>query len=307
MEHYLQVLTVVVPVMTGLLLGILARVRSLISPQGVDGLKALVMNFCLPAVLLRAFYTADFSFGFFAVTAVMIVCCLAGLGFGYILRRVTNLRMLPFLTTGFEAGMMGYGLYTMLFGVGEMHNFAMVDLGQVLFVFTVYTTLLNREKEMPPRQAIMDMVRSPVFLAILAGVVLAATGLGSRLAASTAGDMVASLLDYLATPTGMLMIFVVGYGLKLQRDAAKAALLTVALRAAIMALLCIITLWLAGLVMPMTDPLLWAIVLMFSLPAPFVLPLYSGQKDEEAYVSTSLSLGALLSIVVFAIISVVRM
>lgn len=203
--------------------------------------------------------------------------------------------------------MMGYGLYAMLFGVGEVHTFAMVDLGQVLFVFTVYTTLLNRQKEVSVRQTVLDMVRSPVLLAIVAGVALAATGLGPRLADSPAGGMVSGLLDYLAAPTGMLMIFVVGYGLTLQRNAARAALLTVALRTAVMALLCAAALWLIGLVLPMTTPLRWAIVLMFSLPAPFVLPLYSVKKDEEAYIATSLSLGALLSVVVFAIISAVRL
>lgn len=304
-ERGFEILAVVLPVVAALGLGWLARVKKLVAPAGIAGLKALVMNFCLPAVLLGAFYTTRPGFGTAVVAGAMVACCAAGLGLGFAAGRVLGFKskLLPFLTTGFEAGMMGYGLYAMLFGAGNVGPFAMVDLGQVVFVFTLYMALLNRQKGIGGRQTLLEMVRSPVFLAIVAGVALGASGLGGRLQAGPAGPAVDALLNYISAPTGMLMLFVVGYGLKWERAAARAALATAAIRAVVMAALCAACLCLVGLAVPVEGALFWAVVLMFTLPPPFVLPVFSNDVNEEAYVSTTLSLCSVLSIAAFGVIS----
>ena len=301
-----NVITIVLPILTALTLGWFSRRKRLLDDHVVDGIKTLVMRFMLPAVLFRAFYQITFSINLVLIAACMFLCCLAGLWLGELLVKVckSRERLLPFLTCGFEAGMMGYGLYAMLFSSAEAHNFAMVDLGQVLFVFTVYSALLNREKGVPGKQTLQEMVNSPVFIAIVIGVVFAISGLGALLKASMVGAAVDAVLSYIGAPTAMLMIFVVGYQLVWSRKSLKSALLTVAARTAIMAPLCagcILTLY---LVLPVVEPpLFWAIVLMFTLPAPFVLPIFSSDEEQKGYVATTLSVGALFSIALLAIIS----
>ena len=53
----------------------------------------------------------------------------------------------------------------------------------------------------------------------------------------------------------------------------------------------------------MTYGLYWAVVLMFILPAPFVLPVFAGSQKDTAYISTSLSVYTLISILLFAVIA----
>ena len=180
MEKLTNVFSIVLPVLAGLLLGWYTRRKSIVGDSVIEGIKTLVMRFMLPAVLLNSFYKTQFNQQLILIALCMFVCCLLGLGLGQLLSRLYagGGRMLPFLTCGYEAGMMGYGLYAMLFPASETHNFAIVDLGQVLFVFTVYSALLNRQKGVSTKETLQAMVTSPVFLAITIGVALSASGLG---------------------------------------------------------------------------------------------------------------------------------
>lgn len=307
MEKTMDILTVVLPVAVALLLGFFSRRKNLVAPAAIDGIKTLVMNFTLPAVLLNAFYTAQLSAGYFIVAGIMALACLLALGTGALLHKFVprSSSLFPFLTTGFEAGMMGYGLYTMLWGPQNVWYLAMVDLGQVVFVFTLYMALLNRRQGYSPRATLKGMFTSPVFLAVALGLGLAATGLGQMLHQGPAGPVAASLLTYIAAPTGMLMLFVVGYGLTWKRADAKAALATLAARVVIMGALCALCLLVLRLFMPLPPPLVGAVVLMFSLPPPFVLPIFSKDETQTSYISSTLSLSAIFSLCVFAIMSAI--
>ena len=214
-----DVLTVVFPVLAALALGWYSRRKNILDDRAVEGIKALVMQFMLPSVLLGAFYKTTFNTDLILIALCMLLCCLAGLGLGTLIARAYKGggKLLPYLTCGFEAGMMGYGLYAMLFPSSETHNFAMVDLGQVLFVFTIYSALLNKQKGVSTKQTLRSMVTSPVFIAIVCGVALSASGIGGLIQQSAAGAPVDAILGYIGAPTGVLMIFVVGYQLEIGR------------------------------------------------------------------------------------------
>ena len=308
MEKLTNVFSIVLPVLAGLLLGWYTRRKSIVGDSVIEGIKTLVMRFMLPAVLLNSFYKTQFNQQLILIALCMFVCCLLGLGLGQLLSRLYagGGRMLPFLTCGYEAGMMGYGLYAMLFPASETHNFAIVDLGQVLFVFTVYSALLNRQKGVSTKETLQAMVTSPVFLAITIGVALSASGLGGLIHQSWAGASVDAVLGYIGAPTGMLMIFVVGYQLVLSKASIKAALATVALRTLVMIALCAATLLILNQLTAVSNALFWALILMFTLPAPFVLPIFSGDEAQKGYIATTLSVGTLFSIGYFAIISFIR-
>ena len=115
-----------------------------------------------------------------------------------------------------------------------------------------------------------------------------------------------AVLGYIGAPTGALMIFVVGYQLTWSKSGMKAVLFAVTARMVIMAGLCAACLFALGQLITIQPPLFWALVLMFTLPAPFVLPIFSGDEEQKGYVAATLSLGTLLSIVFFALISFLR-
>ena len=308
MENISAVLSIILPILVTLSLGFYARQKSFIQDSVIDGIKKLVMHFMLPAVLLNAFYKNDFSSTLVVIALCMFGCCIAGCFFGKLLSPFfkSSGQMLPFLTSGFEAGMMGYGLYAMLYTTSETYNFALVDLGQVVFVFTVYMALLNKQKNVSGAETFKSMITSPVFLSIAIGVVLSATKLGPMLFHSAFGPVIDSILGYISAPTGVLMLFVVGYQLILNKASLKAAFLTTAIRSLLMLGLGAFCIYILQLFIQMEPPLFWAVILMFTLPPPFVLPIFSDNENQSGYVATTLSLSTLLSILFFVVITILR-
>ena len=139
MNRIIEVLQTVLPVAVMLLIGILCRKKNLMSREGINALKSVVVNITLPAVLLHAFASTTYSFMDVVIPVVMFLLCLAAWALGKLSGRLLGLssRFVPYLTTGFEAGMLGYALFHMLYGAGRTAEFARIDLGQVLFVFTL--------------------------------------------------------------------------------------------------------------------------------------------------------------------------
>lgn len=307
MDKFFDIIAVVFPVAFVFCLGIASRRFKILSDKEIDGIKKIVTNFCLPAVIFAAFYKLDFSFKFLFIALIMIVVNIISLSIGFFTSKKFNFSspLAPFLYAGFEAGMLGYGLYEILFGIDNIYNFALIDLGQVIFVFSIYMAILNMKTGVDAKKTLMDMIKNPVFIAIVVGVLFGVSGLGAFIDKSAAGGSVSELLNYVSAPTGMLMIFVVGYNLKFDRKSMKDAIILSITRLMMMSVLCFACILLIGNFVDMTDEIFWALILMFSLPAPFVLPIFADKEDN--LISVNLSIYSLLSILIFAIISIISL
>ena len=291
-----------------LALGVLCRKKQLISRQGVDALKTVAVQIGLPAVLLHTFAAAEYSLATLVVPLIMFCLCVLAWLLGKWLGPALKIksRFAPFLTTGFEAGMLGYALFTLLYGSQRLADFARIDLGQVLFVFTLYKALLGMEgKEKPaPRQLLREMALSPIILAILAGVLLGTTGIYQALIPSGAAKVLDACTDFISAPVSALILLAIGYDLVFRdipwREAVKAA----GLRLVIMAGLGAGVLALFHGLWPQAQ---WdrAVWLMFLLPPPYVLPVFSTDEEQRVYLSSVLSLSTLVTLAGFVVLAVI--
>lgn len=309
MGRAMEVLQTVLPVVAVLGIGMLIRARGILTREGVNALKRVAVEITLPAVLLYAFASVDYGPRSAVVPLIMFAVCAASWALGGLARRIFRMssRFVPFLTTGFEAGMLGYTLYAILYGTGETPSFALVDLGQVLFVFTLYKALLDRDAPGGARRGALlkDMVTSPIIIAILAGVLLGATGLYRALIPSGVTGVFDSCVKFVAAPTSVLILLSIGYDLVLRDIRWLETAKVVGVRLAIM-------LPMMGAMIGITTALFGderflsrAIVLMFLLPPPFVLPVFADDADQRAYVSSALSVFTLVTIIGFSILAAV--
>ncbi|MBR5344318.1 MAG: hypothetical protein IK127_00640 [Clostridia bacterium] len=301
-------LRTILPVMLMLFLGALCRKKALISREGIQALKTVAVQIALPAVLLHTFAVTQYSLRDVIIPLMMFGVCVIAWQLGKTLGPKLHMTspFVPYLTTGFEAGMLGYALFTLLYGSERVAEFARIDLGQVLFVFTLYKILLNRDegKRIAPKQLFREMALSPIILAIVAGVILGATSLYQALVPSGISSILDACTDFVSAPTAALILLAIGYDLVLADIPWKSTLSVVGLRLAIMAVL--------GAAMFVTLRLLWpdmhseaAVILMFLLPPPFVLPVFATSEDQRTYVSAALSISTLVSILGFAVLAVI--
>lgn len=302
MEQMISVLQTALPVFLALALGMLCRKKDFLSREGVDALKKVVLNITLPAVLFHAFATTEYNAGTIVLPVTVFgICCLA-LALGFLIARLsgTKSRLMPFLASGFEAGMLGYALFALLFPGESASRFAILDLGQTLFVFTLYKVLLSGKRDW--RAIVRDMVTSPILWAVAAGVITGATGL-YRAMGSVSG-ILDSITDFISAPTGMIILLTVGYDLVLGDIPWKKTAGAIAMRLGVMAVCLGVLLglnrWvLGGAIFP------GAAILMVLLPPPYVIPVFADEPAERVQISSALSALTLVTIVLFAVYSVI--
>jgi hypothetical protein len=146
------------------------------------------------------------------------------------------------------------------------------------------------------------MLCSPIIAAIAAGVLLGATGLYQALVPSGISGILDACTDFVSAPTSALILLAIGYDLVLDDIPWKATCAVVGLRLAIMAVL-------GGLLL-LALHALWpemkadaAVLVMFLMPPPFVLPVFAKGTEQRAYVSAALSVSTLVAIIGFTVLA----
>ena len=303
MDKVITVIQTVLPVFLALALGMLCRSRNFLSREGVDALKKVVINLTLPFVLLNAFATAEYSAAALILPALMIaVCCLA-LGLGFLAVRIFKIkgRLTAFLASGFEAGMLGYALFVLLFPNVSVSEFALPDIGQTLFVFTLYKILLSGKSDW--KTIGKDMVTTPILWAVAAGVLIGATGLYGLLEQWGVSGVLNACTDFLSAPTGMIILLTVGYDLVIKEIPWKKTAGFIAMRLVIAAICFAVSVLLNRTLL---GGMLFegAMLLMVILPPPYVIPVFADEPAERVSVSSALSAMTLVTIVLFALLSI---
>jgi len=183
-----------------------------------------------------------------------------------------------------------------------MGSLAKVDLGQVLFVFSLYLFMLRRQtgEQKSLKEAGLDILKNPVMLALLSGLTLGVTGLAGRILASPLGAQITNITGFVGAPTAALILLAIGFDFRPRPALLRPVLKALALRLALSALAGGLVIWLLFAILPFDPYLLLAMLMMLILPAPFVLPVYSQSAKEKEFVSMYLSTATMVTILLFA-------
>lgn len=302
-----EILSKVLPVLVMIALGRLCETKQIIDDEQHAGLKAIVGDILLPVVLFQAFFTADYGKRMLLVFVLVFVGYGAALAAGYALRRFVKPydRFMPLLMTSAEGGMLGYALYALLCGADQTKTYAMVDIGQTVFAYTVFLTALKAAggEKMTPKFIMKNIVTNKGCIGMLSGIVLGALGVYRAIDGTAAGEIVSSLLSFITAPTSALILIIMGYQLHVSKQLLRPVLTTMGLRLGVLAVVCAVVSGILFAVIPFDKGLLLALMLQYTLPAPFIIPLYADLGDDAEYVSTTLSLGTVLAVLLFFLLT----
>lgn len=303
----------VLPILFLLLLGYWFRRTGFLSPVLVEGLRQLVVNLALPAVLFLSFLNLDLQPAFILLSAVIFAICVALFLLGRFLRpRVApDHPYFPFLMTGFEYGMLGVSLFGSAYGLANIGYIAVVDLGHEIFIWFAFLPLLllQRDGRQNPAELLRSFFTSPVVIAIIAGITCNLLGLAAALPAWPVSGALISVLELLANLTIPLILLIVGFGIQLDREGLSEAGRVVLLRLAILLPLVWLlnSVLLAGL-LALSRPYQIALFTLFILPPPFIIPLFmdAGDTVELRYVNNTLTLNTVVTIPLFALLLILN-
>jgi predicted permease len=302
-----EIINRVLPILLLLLLGHWTRRSGFLNDGLVDGLRKIVVNIALPAVLFVSFLTVELESAFLALAAFIFSLCVML----YVLGRFLGPRVQPdhpyfqFLMTGFEYGMLGVSLFGSAYGLANIGIFAVVDLGHELFIWFAFLPLLLRERD--GIQKIPDLLRSflssPVVIAILLSLLFNVLGWQEMLDTLPVTGGIMATLGFLANLTIPLILIIVGYGIKLDRKGLGDASRLVIIRLAILLpLIFILNTFLIRNLLGLGKAYETALFTLLVLPPPFIIPLFMRPEllEEKRYVNNVLTLYTVVSIILFA-------
>ena len=204
--------------------------------------------------------------------------------------------------------MMGYAIFSSVYGAENIYKFGLIDLGQVVFVFFVLVTVLERYDTGPRpfSEVVRRFFKTPVILAILGGILLKASGLVGIIAS---WPLTASLLEALALVAALttpLVALVLGYEMHLQTGNLALPLRAVLLRFAFwIPVGLLVNELLIKSLLGLDAGFQAAVMTMFVLPPPFVIPLYMrcAERRDLDFVVNSLTLATLVTLFAFSLVS----
>lgn len=293
---WIDLFSLVIPMLLALGLGILSRKKQLLSPQEVEGLKKLVCSILLPFVVLGSFSSLRFELKTLVLllmgTAVNLLgYCMGGLG-----KRQGEFALYrPFLLSSMEAGMLGYALFAMVFGSDKLPYFVIFDAGQAIFFFLFFLPRLQNTALGKKEPIFPQVFKQPIVWTLFLGTLLSLSGIHRLLTEAPIGRIWQKSIELLSAPVSCVMLFVVGYGIKLNgsilRSVSKAALLRMGYMLPV-SVLCAFLIYSLG----MDRLYCYGLLLFCAMPPSYLLPVYVKGDREQAFVNSFLSLYALYSL-----------
>lgn len=309
MQQVYEVIIKALPVILLILLGIFLRRTQLIKKHTVDDLKKIVVNIALPSTLFLTFagtrFQSNYLWIFGSVFAVCLIMLAVGIGFRKVIS--PDNKYYPALFAGFEAGMMGYALFTSFFGAENTYKFAVIDVGQVIFVFFVLVAFLQRQDghKASPVNLIKGFILSPIILSIVLGILVGSTGLFAAASAFKITGALTDTLKLLGSMTQPLICIVIGYELHMEIRAIKKPLITVLLRMGILlGIAFLLNIFLIAGTLHLDKSFQLAVYTMFLLPPPFVIPIYMGEQAQmqKPLILNTISLHVICTLAAFVIL-----
>ena len=298
-----DVVNMILPILITFCLGIMARKLNLINDGGCQTIKNIVSKIMLPVVLVNAFMFADYS-GYSVIIMVVVFFAMSAVfGVGYLIRGAIpdRAKYMPFLFSTLECGTLGYPLAAMLYGGAGTSDMAIIDVGHTVFLFMIAVPLLQSTDGSTPdiKGIIRNAFTSPTFDAMLIGILLGVTGVDNVLAGSAVYGTYQNITDFITAPTGMLILLTLGYDMAFRKDLMGPVVYTAILRVVAMGVFCALSAFVIFKLTPFDKSKLVVLMLAYSLPASYGIPMFARFKGHTDYVSTTISFSTILTLIIF--------
>ena len=309
MEQTILIINRVLPILFLIFLGHWIRRKRFLAETTIDDLRKIAVNLALPAVLFTSFLGIELKTSYFVIFGFTFTLCILLFLLGQLIKRQFNIQYgyFPYLTTGFEYGMLGISLFGSAYGLSKIGYIAVVDLGHEIFIWFVFLPLLlmKRDGARNPAGVAKSFLTSPVVIAILAGIAFNALGVREALYNLPVTGALMSTFQFLGNLTIPLILMIVGYGIKFDRHGLRESLLVVVIRLALLIpLALVLNAYLIRGLLGLPPIFEAALFTLLVLPPPFIIPLYVRPDldiEEKQYINNVLTLHTVISVAIYIV------
>ena len=308
----MKAVEVLFPVFFMMFLGFLSRKYSWIKPEQNEGAKKIVFNILFPLLVYHVLAESKISESFVPqiifVDALWIIIYIVGkliVGKGG-----KSAKISPFLLLTCEGGNVALPLYLSMVAKSNAVNILTFDVAGILINFGLLPILVTRElsEKADIRVLLKRIILSPFMLAVIFGIVSNMTGVQGHLINSELGSVYTSTIDMVITPITGIILFTLGYELKMEKS-----LLLPLLKLGIIRICgCVVIIIGFFIFFPtyMADNIFKAgVLLYFMCPTGFPVPLQIKplvkSEDEENFISAFISLFMITALVAYSVITLI--
>lgn len=301
----------IMPIFILLFIGFYAKKSKMFSDSFIDGLKILIVNIALPAVLFDVFSTMTLQVAYLLLFVLIFIYCTILYGLGIGLHKLFPNSFRRFYTkgymTGFEFGMIGVGLFGAIWGMDQLPVIMLIAFGHELFIWFFYALLISRtnEKSLRPSETILHFIKTPTILAIVLGVAANLSGVRRMMEVNLFGQSLLTVIGFLKPITSPLILIVIGFTMVFHRTHLREIFRYILARTALVLGLGVLVLFAVKNLIPNLDPLFTTAFFAFILlPAPYILPIYIRDEEETAFFTQLLVYSTAVSFVAYGILVV---
>lgn len=305
MEKFFSVAAVIAPIFITVYLGMVARKKALITPEGVQGLQQFVLNMALPCLIFNSILTAKVGAESLAIMGMLFPFVL-GVTLWAFRKGMKKYpyKNLPMIFGAQESGMLGVPLFLILFGSANVYHMVILDLTQAIVGHPTIAIVSCDAGDSPkPGEILKKVFTSPLVIACLIALGLNLSGAGALLLESGIGQVVTEVTTFLGQPVSTLMIFSVGYNLSLSAENRGEILKLCLLRLTIFSAIAGVLQLLLCLIPNITALTRWAMLLYCLLPASYIAPSLGKTEQERTTASGVSSLLTVVTLAVFCAIA----
>jgi len=277
-------------------------------------MKKIVLNFSLPCLIFLTFLRSELKPGYMIISAVVFAACSAGLAMGFLFKKLhgSSNQFCPSVFSSFTTGLVGYPLFAAVFGSEQLYKLAILDIGNLVFIFTVLTNFLQKVscgfsgvKKLTLKQQLLGMFKSPLLLGAVLGIAASLSGYAAQLQAMPLTSSLVAAASMLSSCSIPLTLIVIGYDLNFDLKNFLKPASAVLLRLCMM----LVFAWLLNTyvitgLLGLDRMFQVALYTLFILPPTFLIPVYiEGDCEEKGFVLNFFSIHLLFTIAAFVILA----
>ena len=205
--------------------------------------------------------------------------------------------------------MMGYSIFVAIYGSENMYKLAVVDLGQVVFVFFILVSYLGRLNgdNSNFKELVISFMKSPIIISIFLGIFLGNIGVIGLISKFPILNGFYETIKLISSLTVPIICIVIGYELHVSQNSFGLPLLTSIIRIIILVVIAffINTFLIVGF-LHLDKIFVIAVYTMFILPPPFVIPIFMKKcaYNDKQFMINTISINIILSLIAYLIIIV---
>lgn len=297
----------VIPIVLLICFGYFIRLKEMLTEDIMNGIKKIVIDISLPAILFITFINMEIRKEHFVIMIVTVFLLFTFYFVGELINKIKCIHnpLIPFITSGFCFGLLGIPLFGTVFGTDNLGKISIFGVGHEVFIWFIYFNLLKMKftKEKLSCKVILEFFTSPLLLSIILGVVFNLFGFSIYFKENALLRGVFQTIKYISNLGTPLILMIIGYDLKLNKKYIKKSFIFVAIRLTVILLVGYLFKFLVIDKIITPDKLFnYAYFTFLILPIPFSLPIFVskyGTKEDTELVNNAVVLSTVVCIVVF--------